>query len=183
MKERPENGMIKKKPEEGQEPWLEDLQEGDEIKRVAQSRSEQAYIVRARFLNSAGRLFGGDLLAWIDETGALAAKRHCNQAVTTVAIDNIHFVKPMYEGQVAVLIAKVTYVGNSSIEVRVHSYVEDIMGVRSLVNSAYLVYVALENEQPVRVPRLEPVTEGERAEWIAGKKRAAMRRRRREEGF
>ena len=40
MKERPENGMIKKKPEEGQEPWLEDLQEGDEIKRVAQSRSE-----------------------------------------------------------------------------------------------------------------------------------------------
>lgn len=168
---------------ENKEFWLKDYIEGDIIKTVKESRTEQAYMISPRFLNSSGRLFGGDLLAWIDETGALAAKRHCNMEVTTVAIDNIHFVKAIYEGEVAVLIAKVTHVGNSSIEVRVHSYVEALNGERSLVNSAYIVYVAIKDNKPMRVPRLKPEDEEQMQEWIAGEKREAMRKQRRKEGF
>lgn len=164
-------------------PWLKGIKDGDIVKTVSESRCEQAYYVRAKHMNSSRRLFGGDLLAWIDETGALAAKRHCNMPVTTVAIDNIHFAKAMYEGDMAVLIAKVTHVGTTSIEVRVHTYVEEVSGRRSLVNSAYLVYVAIVEDKPMKVPRLNPISDVEKEEWFAGEKRAAMRKQRRREGF
>lgn len=160
-----------------------EYREGDGIKTVSESRTEQRYMVRAKYLNSVGRLFGGDLLAWIDEVGAFAAKRHCHKEVTTVAIDNIHFAKAMFEGDSAVLIAKVTYVGNTSMEVRIHTYVEELDGKRTLVNSAYLVYVAIERDKPVRVPRLRVSTLEQKEEWIAGEKRAQMRKERRKEGY
>lgn len=173
--------------EAGREGFREEImgevREKDAIKTVAESRTEQGYMIRARYLNSVGRLFGGDLLAWIDETGAFAAKRHCNREVTTVAIDNIHFAKAMFEGDIAVLIAKVTYVGNTSMEVRVHTYVEELDGKRTLVNSAYLVYVAIEEDRPIRVPRLKVCTQEQKDEWIAGEKRALMRQQRRKEGY
>ena len=50
----------------------------ERYKKVSESRTEQVYIVRARYLNAAGRLFGGSLMAWIDETGAITARRHCS---------------------------------------------------------------------------------------------------------
>ena len=55
-----------------------------------------------------------------------------------------------------VVIGKVTYVGNSSMEVRVDTYVEHLEdGMRHAINRAYFTMVALdENDKPKRVPRL-----------------------------
>ncbi|MBF1260141.1 MAG: acyl-CoA thioesterase [Lachnoanaerobaculum sp.] len=165
-------------------PWNDGIKPGDITKTVKESACEQAYQVSPRYLNAAGRLFGGDLLSWIDLTGALAAKRHCNMPVSTVAIDNIHFAKPLHIGDIAILISNVTHVGNSTMEVRVNSYVEDLAtGHRSLVNTAYLVYVALKDEKPSRVPRLIPETDIEKREWFAGEKRNEIRKSRRKEGI
>ena len=165
-------------------PWNDGIKPGDIPTTVKESACEQAYQVSPRYLNAAGRLFGGDLLSWIDLTGALAAKRHCNMPVSTVAIDNIHFAKPLHLGDIAILISNVTHVGNSTMEVRVNSYVEDLAtGHRSLVNTAYLVYVALKDEKPSRVPRLIPETDIEKREWFAGEKRNEIRKSRRKEGI
>ena len=104
--------------------------------------------------------------------------------VSTVAIDNIHFSKPMYIGDIAVLVANLTHVGNSTMEVRVNSYVEDLTtGQRFLVNTAYLVYVALKDDKPHRVPRLIPETDSEKREWFAGETRNEIRKSRRKEGI
>ena len=165
-------------------PWNDGIQNGDTLKRVGDSRCEQTYQVSARYLNASGRLFGGDLLSWIDLIGGIAAKRHCNMPVSTVAIDNIHFSKPMYTGDIAVLVANLTHVGNSTMEVRVNSYVEDLAtGKRFLVNTAYLVYVALQDDKPHRVPRLIPETDIEKREWFAGETRNEIRKSRRKEGI
>ena len=124
------------------------------------------------------------MLSWIDLIGGIAAKRHCNMPVSTVAIDNIHFSKPMYIGDIAVLVANLTHVGNSTMEVRVNSYVEDLAtGKRFLVNTAYLVYVALQDDKPHRVPRLIPETDIEKREWFAGETRNEIRKSRRKEGI
>mgnify|MGYP002754918669 FL=1 len=90
----------------------------------------------------------------------------------------------MHLGDIAILISNVTHVGNSTMEVRVNSYVEDLAtGHRSLVNTAYLVYVALKDEKPSRVPRLIPETDIEKREWFAGEKRNEIRKSRRKEGI
>ena len=77
-----------------------------------------------------------------------------------------------------------TYVGNTSMEVRVDTYREALDGTRTMINRAYVVMVALDEEGKTRpVPGL--LTEGERAraEWEEAKKRNEFRRLRRKEGF
>ena len=108
------------------------------------------------------RLFGGQIMAWIDVTGAVAARRYTQRNVTTVCIDNLTFVRPAYLNDTIVQEAYVTWTGRTSLEVRVDSMVERLDGSRELINQAYVVYVALDDEDhPVPVPPLEPKTEEE----------------------
>lgn len=163
-------------------PWRNDIKEGDIIKTVNDSKCEQAYQVNSGYLNASGRLLGRDLLSRIDPTGGITAKRHCNMPVATVAIDHIHFAKPLHLGGIAVLMSTVTHVGNSTMEVKVNSYVEYLAtGKRSLVNTAYPVYVALKNDKPAGVPVLIPETDIQKRDWFAGEKRSHIRKSRRKE--
>ena len=83
-----------------------------------------------------------------------------------------------------VLIAKVTYVGNSSMEVRVDTYVEDFSGTRKPINRAYLTLVAVDDKGvPRQVPSILLETESEKAEWKAAEKRKELRFQRKKEGF
>ena len=86
------------------------------------------------------RLFGGQIMAWIDVVGAVAARRYTGQAVTTVCIDNLTFLKPAFLNDTVVQEAVVTWTGNTSLEVRVDSLVERLDGSRELINRAYVVF-------------------------------------------
>lgn len=109
------------------------------------------------------RLFGGQIMAWIDVTGAVAARRYTQRAVTTVCIDNLTFLKPAYLNDTVVQEAMVTWTGHTSLEVRVDSMVERIDGTRELINRAYAVFVALDDQdKPTAVPPLQPETEEEK---------------------
>ena len=67
-------------------------------------------------------------------------------------------------------------------EVRVDSFVEDLSGVRRLVNTAFLTEVALDEEgRPAPVPPLIRETFQEEAEFEAGARRREMRKKMREE--
>ncbi|SDM54013.1 acyl-CoA thioesterase [Acetanaerobacterium elongatum] len=155
-----------------------------ESKRVCESKTEQIQILMPEHINGYNRLFGGKLVEWIDVVAAVVARRHSNCNVTTVTIDNLQFKAPAYVNSTVVLIGKITYVGNTSMEVRVDTYTEYLSGEKKLVNTAYLVMVALdENEHPVQVPGLIIETDEERQEWEAGKKRCELRKQRRIELF
>ena len=108
------------------------------------------------------RLFGGQIMAWIDVVGAVAARRYTGRAVTTVCIDNLTFLKPAYLNDTVVQEAMVTWTGRTSLEVRVDSMVERLDGSRELINRAYVVFVALDDEdKPTTVPPFVPETEEE----------------------
>ena len=122
------------------------------------------------------RLFGGQIMAWIDVVGAVAARRYTRKAVTTVCVDNLTFLKPAYLNDTVVQEAGVTWTGNTSLEVRVDSLVERLDGTRELINRAYLVFVALdENDAPARVPVFVPETEEEKKEYEAAEVRRKIR--------
>ena len=95
------------------------------------------------------------------------------------------FIRGAYNGEIIVIIGKVTYVGRTSMEVRLDTYVEHLEnGMRQPINRAYFTMVAMdENDQPRTVPRLILETESDRADWEAAEKRREMRMRRKEEGF
>lgn len=153
-------------------------------KLTADSRTEQVQIVLPQHANSAKRLFGGMLMAWIDVVAAVVARRHANAEVTTACIDTLRFDAPAKVGETILLVGCITYVGRTSMEVRVDTYSESLDGRRERVNRAYLVLVALDEEgRPKEVPGLVLVTDEEREEWQAGERRRALRRQRREEKY
>lgn len=153
-------------------------------KKVQDSSTEQVYVIRSQFINGYGRLFGGYLMQWIDEIGGTVSRRHSGREVTTASIDNLNFKAGAYQNDMVVLVGKMTYVGRSSMEIRVDTYVEDYNGMRRSINRAYIVMVAIdENGKAVEVPGLEISTEEEKAEWIGGEKRYNLRRKRRAEGY
>ena len=147
-------------------------------KRVSDSMVEIAHIVRPTDLNNAKRLFGGTLMSWIDEAAVIVAKRHANMNVTTASVDNLSFLNAAYMRDVVVLIGKITYVGNTSMEVKVESFVEHIDGSRELVNRAYITLVGLDdNGIPTKVPELILENEEERIENENAKVRRQIRKR------
>ena len=89
------------------------------IKTVEDSKTEVSHLLFSKHMNSAGRLFGGQLLMWIDEVAGIVARRHCEGNLTTACIDNLQFKEPCYENDVIVIIGYVTHVGRSSMEIRI----------------------------------------------------------------
>lgn len=153
-------------------------------KSVQDSLTEQQYLIRPTHINHYGRLFGGDLLKWIDELAGIVAIRHSGATVTTAAIDNLQFQAPAYEGDLVVLQGMVTHVGRSSMEIRVDTYKEEKDGTRTMINRAYIDMVAINSDgKPVEVPALRLESEEQRQEHAAAEKRKALRKQRRRDGF
>ena len=153
-------------------------------KKASDSQTEQTYLMRPCYRNGYGNLFGGQLMSWIDEIASIVAMRHSESDITTAAIDNLNFKQGATIDDVIVLRGKITYVGRTSMEVRVDTYVESRHGIRKVINRAYVVMVAVdEKHHPVEVPGLLVETESEKAEWEGGEKRYKLRKQRRVEGF
>jgi uncharacterized protein (TIGR00369 family) len=127
--------------------------------------------------NLRGDVHGGWIMKLVDEAGALAAMRHAQCRVVTVAIDQMQFLEPIRIGDLIILEAEVTYVGRTSIEAGVKVSAENpLSGERSHTNTAFVVYVALNDEgAPQPVPKLVPETDAEVARMSAGKARQAHR--------
>ena len=138
---------------------------------VSHSRTEQVHIVMPGDCNQYFRLFGGQLVQWIDTVAAVVARRHSGRAVTTASIDRLDFLASASLNDLVVLRGSVLYVGRTSMLVAVDTFVESsACRDRRLVNRATLTMVALdEDSQPVEVPRLTPETPEESAGFDRGK--------------
>ena len=145
-------------------------------KTVADSRVETVHMVRPTHLNGANRLFGGILMQWIDEVAGIVAKRHSMSNVTTASVDNLTFLHGAYQNDLVVIKGKMTWVGSTSMEVCVDTYVENPQGHRHRINNAHFMMVALdEKDQPMRVPRLILQTDDEHLAWAHGEERRRIR--------
>ncbi len=157
-----------------------------EFKRVSDSATENAKIVQSKDINGQKRLFGGRLMEWIDETAALSAMRHCGGLVTTCAVDQLVFEHGAMLNQVVVLKSRVTYVGNTSVEVKVDTFVEDLeTGDHFSINHAYLVFVHIDADGkpiPIRYG-IKIESESEQAEWDNALIRSALRKERKQKNF
>ena len=151
-----------------------------EAKTVDDSRAETVHLVRPTHLNGANRLFGGILMQWIDEVAGIVAKRHSMSNVTTASVDDLTFLHGAYQNDMIVIRGKVTWVGRTSMEVCVDTYVEDLSGGKHRINNAHFMMVALDkDDRPIPVPPLILRTEDEHLAWSHGEERKRIRDRRR----
>lgn len=124
--------------------------------------------------NTLGNLMGGKLMYWMDIAAGIAAQKHCNTVSVTASVDNISFSSPVKLGDIVTIEAKVTRSFNSSMEIYLKVWGEDLRAQHKyLSNEAYFTFVSLgANGRPYTVPELIPETEAEK-EMYAG----ALRRR------
>ena len=91
-------------------------------KRVKDSETEQSYLLMHRHINGYGRLFGGQLVAWIDELAGLVGRRHCGHEITTACIDNLNFTHPAFLNDTVVLVDHFPNAGRKLFHVRVDAH-------------------------------------------------------------
>ena len=138
-----------------------------------ESLTIQTNLVMPNDTNQMHTLFGGKLLAWMDEVASICAFRHCNNVAVTASINNVSFDLPILNGAYVTLEAKVSRAFKSSMEIFVDVFVESRDGKKEKCNEAILTFVAIdEHKRPVVVPELSPETELEKQRYAS-----ALRRR------
>jgi acyl-CoA hydrolase len=152
-------------------------------KSVRESQSEYSELALPNDANSLGNVLGGKVMHLVDLAGALAAIRHARCPVVTASIDHMNFLHPVHIGQLIILRSSVNRVFQTSMEVGVKVWVEDLlMGNLQHTSSAYLTFVAIDaHGKRVPVAPVIPETEEEKrryAEALARREyRLDMRRR------
>lgn len=142
---------------------------------------EMTQLVMPQDANNWGTAFGGKILSWIDIAAAIAAGRHAEGPVVTAAMDDVHFIKPINQGDVVCLKACVNYVGRTSMEVGVRVEGQTWGGQSYHALTAYVTFVALDGPDgaPRPVGRLTLETEEERRRHKEAAARMDRRRERR----
>jgi uncharacterized protein (TIGR00369 family) len=146
-------------------------------KPIRSSRISIAQLMQPEHANLLGNVHGGYIMKLVDEAGALTCMRHAQRKVVTVAIDSMVFRNPIRIGDLVILNAEVTYTGRTSMEAEVQVLAENpISGERTHTNTAYLVYVALDDAgRPVPVPPLKAETEDEKRRMEQAQERQERR--------
>lgn len=150
------------------------------------SRESKCYKTARVFppdVNNHNTLFGGKLMAYIDDIASIAATKHCRRSVVTASTDSVDFLHPIRPTDSVCLESFVTWTGRTSVEVFVKVIKEDLLsGDRKIAATSFLTFVALdENKKPVPVPKVVPETEEELKLFETAPHRAEMRKIRRDE--
>jgi len=146
------------------------------FKTPTQTEAISTKIVLPNDTNPLGNLFGGRLLAWMDEIAYVSSNRHSRRVAVTASINNVSFNKPINLGDTVTLKAKVSRAFSSSMEVIIDVFVEDkSTGKQSSSNQAIYTFVAIDqNGVPIAVPELKPETEEEIQRYEAALRRKQL---------
>lgn len=147
------------------------------VKTPSQSFTIMNELVLPNDTNTLNNLMGGRLLHWMDIVAAIAAQKHSGKTVVTASVDSVSFGKCIRLGDVVTLEAKVSRAFNTSMEIHIMVYAENIpSGEKFKSNEAYYTFVALDrNGTPVSVPTIQPETEDEKRRYDGALRRRQLR--------
>lgn len=150
-------------------------------KRISDSAVTLSQLMGPQDTNGLGNVHGGVIMKLVDEAGGLASMRHAQSPTVTVAVDSMTFMHPIRVGNFVSFNAELTYAGRTSMEVRVEVVTENpLTGEKVISNTAYLVYVALdESGKPRPVPPLDYETDEQALRAQQALERQAYRKQQR----
>jgi len=141
------------------------------------SVSTVSELLMPHHVNHLGHVFGGVILSMVDRAAAVAAMRHSGRSCVTASIDRVDFRDPIYSGELVTCLARVHFVGTTSIEVGVRVEAENLLtGARRLTNTCHLTFVAIDDSgRPVPVRPLLVETEEDAQRFREGRRRREVR--------
>jgi len=76
-------------------------------------------IMMPKDTNALGTIFGGIILSYIDQAGAVEGSRHVRGRLVTVAMKEVEFHAPVFVGDLVSFFTETVHRGNTSLTVRV----------------------------------------------------------------
>lgn len=154
-----------------------------EAKFVRESRTVKSSHVMPPDTNNHNTLFGGKLMAYIDDVAAMSSMRHSRRRTVTASTDSVDFLHPIKVDTEVYLEAFVTWTHRTSMEVFVKVMAEDLLtGDRMICATSFLTFVAMGDDgKPTDVPSVIPETPEEILLHAGAEKRSELRRNRRKE--
>lgn len=146
------------------------------------STVEMIEMVLPNDANPLGNMLGGRVLHFIDMAADVAATRHAGNPCVTASFDSVDFLSPIHVGEACILKAKVTWAGQTSMEVYVEVFAETLTtGERRATTTAFTTFVAVDprTHKPAPVPPVQPETESERQMFAGAVERRTLRLARR----
>ncbi len=152
-------------------------------KRAGESATEMVQVVLPNDANPLGFILGGTVMHLIDIAGAIACHRHTRTLLVTAAVDGLQFLHPIKVGDLIILKARVTAAWQTSLEVEVEVFSEEILtGLRRMTSRAYLTFVSIDREgRRLPIPALILDTDEERRKAADADRRRAERLKARKE--
>jgi acyl-CoA hydrolase len=145
---------------------------------IAETTVEMVQLVFPEHAGAPGQIHGGRMMQWITQAGTMAASRVARGTAVLGAMDDIDFLQPVKVGEIAILRAQVEYVGNTSLEVGVRVWAENVTtGRRAVTLNSHLVFVAVDDDvkpRPVRA-KIEPADGHEAALYEEARARREQR--------
>ena len=147
------------------------------VKKPSDSLIIMTELVLPNDTNLFENLMGGRLMYWMDIAAALAGSKHCSSPVVTASVDNISFTNPIKLGNVVHIEAKVTRAFNTSMEIYLRVWGEDIIQqYKYNSNEAYYTFVALDpHGRPRSIAKIEPEREQEEELYKGALRRRQLR--------
>ncbi len=116
-------------------------------KPASKARAEMTEVVLPQDSNPLGYILGGRVMHLVDIAAAIAAHRHSNSYVVTASVDYLDFRNPVRIGDLIILKSQVNRVFNTSMEVGVKVFSENVLtGERRHTTSAYVTFVAIDEK-------------------------------------
>jgi acyl-CoA hydrolase len=123
--------------------------------RVALSETRIFKAVFPNTTNHYDTLFGGAAMQLMDEVAFITATRFSRQRMVTVSSDRIDFKRPIPSGTIVELHGRVTYIGTTSLKVRVDIHVEQMYAEHreKAVSGEFTFEAVDEHKRPLRITR------------------------------
>ncbi|SDI80880.1 acyl-CoA thioesterase [Natribacillus halophilus] len=147
----------------------------NESRSMSRSHTLQSHLVSPSDTNHLQTIFGGNVLAYIDEAAAITAMRHSGEIAVTASVDSVDFHSTVKSGDLVNVEAWIAKTGRTSMVVYVHVSVENpATGDTKTTTTSFVTMVAINQDRtPVEVPAVYAETEEEEAilELGRGRKR------------
>ncbi|UFH55614.1 acyl-CoA thioesterase [Spirosoma sp. KNUC1025] len=119
-------------------------------------KDAETHVFKAVFpstTNHYDTLFGGTAMQLMDEIAFITATRFTRKRVVTVSSDKINFTKPIPAGTIIELIGRVARIGNTSLQINVEIYVEEMYSFErhQAIHGSFTFVAIDEDKQPIQV--------------------------------
>src|SRR5579872_6441770 len=126
-----------------------------EFKYADETEVRISQLMTPEWANFFGSVHGGQVLHLADNIAYVCAARYAGTVCVTASVDRVDFHEPIHVGELLNLMARIDYVGRSSMEVAIDVYAEEIAtGTVRHTTSCHLTMVSLVDGKPAAVPRL-----------------------------